>query len=123
MAMQRVNCLVQYSIESETWKDASDIAEKALKGIPGMTCQYMYTAGDEKFDKYLEEAREDALPNPIAHLRKSYGYSQPQFSDLFGIPLKTLRSWEQNLRTPPDYVYGMMRKILSAKHSDMDFKL
>lgn len=48
----------------------------------------------------------------IKNLREKSGMSQKQFADYFEISIRTIQSWEQNLRTPPDYVVIMMEKIL-----------
>ncbi len=42
--------------------------------------------------------------------------SQRQFSAKFGIPLGTLRNWEQGISQPPEYVYQM---IMSRKDRDI----
>ena len=45
----------------------------------------------------------------IKELRLQTGMSQPKFADLFGIPLGTLRNWEQGIATPPSYVSEMIK--------------
>ena len=52
----------------------------------------------------------------IKKLRDGTGMSQRQFSAKFGIPLGTLRNWEQGISQPPEYVYQM---ILSRKDRDV----
>lgn len=42
--------------------------------------------------------------------------SQKQFADYFEIPIRTIQSWEQNLRTPPNYIAIMMEKILKYEN-------
>ena len=44
----------------------------------------------------------------IKKLRQTTGLSQPKFAELFGIPLGTLRNWEQGIATPPSYVSTMI---------------
>ncbi len=51
----------------------------------------------------------------IRKLRSITGLSQAKFAALFEIPLKTLQQWEQEVRTPPEYVVHMMREILLNK--------
>jgi len=44
----------------------------------------------------------------IKELRQIINMSQRQFSSHFGIPLGTLRNWEQGIATPPEYVLTMI---------------
>lgn len=47
----------------------------------------------------------------VKDLRTKTGMSQKAFAEHFGIPLRTLQEWEQERRTPPDYVLHMLQKI------------
>lgn len=40
------------------------------------------------------------MPLDVKAIREKTGMSQEQFSATFGIPIGTLRHWEQGLRTP-----------------------
>lgn len=44
----------------------------------------------------------------ISDLRSATGMSQRQFAEHFGIPVGTLRNWEQSIASPPDYVFQMI---------------
>ena len=44
----------------------------------------------------------------ISELRHTIGLSQRQFAERFGIPVGTLRNWEQRIATPPEYVFQMI---------------
>ena len=44
----------------------------------------------------------------ISELRYRTGLSQRQFAERFGIPVGTLRNWEQGIATPPEYVFQMI---------------
>lgn len=44
----------------------------------------------------------------INELRLATGMSQRQFAEYFGIPVGTLRNWEQGIASPPDYVFQMI---------------
>lgn len=48
----------------------------------------------------------------VKSLRERSGMSQSQFPNYFEISIRTVQSWEQGLRTPPDYAILMMEKIL-----------
>ena len=44
----------------------------------------------------------------IEEIRKITRLSQRQFANRFGIPVGTLRNWEQGISSPPDYVFQMI---------------
>ena len=44
----------------------------------------------------------------ISELRNITRLSQRQFAQRFGIPVGTLRNWEQGIATPPEYVLQMI---------------
>ena len=44
----------------------------------------------------------------ISDLRNTVQMSQRQFAQYFGIPVGTLRNWEQGIAKPPDYVFKMI---------------
>ena len=44
----------------------------------------------------------------IKEFRKLANMSQRQFASYFGIPLGTLRNWEQGIAKPPEYVLSML---------------
>ena len=44
----------------------------------------------------------------IQEFRKRANMSQRQFASYFGIPLGTLRNWEQGIAKPPEYVLSML---------------
>ena len=51
----------------------------------------------------------------IRQLRKSTGLSQSKFSAYLGIPTATLQDWEHERRTPPQYIIGIMERILELE--------
>ncbi|MDY4771502.1 MAG: helix-turn-helix domain-containing protein [Lachnospiraceae bacterium] len=51
----------------------------------------------------------------VKEIRIQTGMSQKEFAEYFEIPLRTLQEWEQERRTPPDYVLGMIQKILKLE--------
>lgn len=48
----------------------------------------------------------------VKELRSMTGLSQSRFAFLFSLPVRTLQQWEQGIQKPPDYVVGMMKRIL-----------
>ena len=51
----------------------------------------------------------------IKELRERTGLSQSKFAAYFEIPVRTLQEWEQERRTPPDYVVKLMWKIWNSE--------
>lgn len=51
----------------------------------------------------------------IADVRKQLNMTQTEFGELFGIPLRTIQSWENGERKAPDYVFNMMEEILKSR--------
>jgi putative transcriptional regulator len=47
----------------------------------------------------------------IAHTRKRLGLSQAAFAERYGIPVATLRDWEQGRRQPDKAVFSYLRVI------------
>lgn len=54
------------------------------------------------------------MPN-IKDLRERYQLTRAQFSELFGIPLRTVQSWELGERSCPVWVFGMLEELLEVK--------
>lgn len=48
----------------------------------------------------------------IKILRRILSMSQQKFANYFGIPIGTIRNWEQGVSNPPEYVYNMINKII-----------
>lgn len=48
----------------------------------------------------------------IKELRITTGLSQAEFSKKFGIPVSTIKNWEQGQRKPPKYLVSMMQQLL-----------
>ena len=50
----------------------------------------------------------------IREMRKKTGMTQKDFAGMYGIPLSTLRKWEQGEASPPDYVIRLLAGTLPA---------
>ena len=50
------------------------------------------------------------VPN-VAAIRKGLGYSQKEFAAMFGVPIGTLRSWEQGRAFPDAPARSLLRVI------------
>lgn len=48
----------------------------------------------------------------IKELRKSTGLTQSEFSRKTGIPLGTIRNWEQGSRKAPEYILSLVEKSI-----------
>ena len=48
----------------------------------------------------------------IRELRDKTGLTQKKFAERYGIPVSTLRKWEQAESSPPDYVLSLLARAL-----------
>ncbi len=48
----------------------------------------------------------------IVAIRQILGMSQREFAEYFGIPVGTLRNWEQGIAKPPEYVFTMIARCV-----------
>ena len=48
----------------------------------------------------------------IRELRDKTGLTQKAFAELYGIPVSTLRKWEQAESSPPDYVLRLLARAM-----------
>ncbi len=48
----------------------------------------------------------------IKTIRKRTKLKRKDFSELIGIPLGTIRNWEQGIRKPPEYVVNLIDKYV-----------
>ena len=56
----------------------------------------------------------------IKEIRQLTSLSQPKFCEKYGIPLVTLRKWEQGHRSPPDYLVELLEfKVREDLKMDM----
>jgi DNA-binding transcriptional regulator YiaG len=63
-----------------------------------------------------ELAEAKAWAGKVLRARKSSGLTQSQTADALGVPLGTLRNWEQERVVPPTYLHSLIiRAILEAK--------
>lgn len=58
----------------------------------------------------------------IKELRHLTGMSQREFADYFGISVRTIQEWEQERRTPPSYLVGLLKRILDKEYFNSDNK-
>lgn len=54
------------------------------------------------------------LNNELKKARLKAGLTQQAMSDLLGIPLRTIESWDTNKRTPPGYVERLVIEKLNT---------
>lgn len=55
----------------------------------------------------------------IKELRESTGMTQKAFAEMYGIPLSTLRKWEQGETSPAPYVIDLLAKTLPCTDSTL----
>lgn len=51
----------------------------------------------------------------IKEIRDLTGLSQQKFGDRYGIPLRTIQSWELGERTPPSYVVTLLERTVKLE--------
>ena len=47
----------------------------------------------------------------LKELRIKTGLSQRQFADYFGISVRNIQEWEQERKSPPSYLVGLLERI------------
>ena len=52
----------------------------------------------------------------IKELRNLTGMSQSQFAAYFGISVRTIQEWEQERKSPPAYLVGLLKRILDLEY-------
>ena len=55
----------------------------------------------------------------IRELRSTAGMTPREFAAHFGIPVSTLRKWEQGESTPPAYVITLLARSLPGTHREL----
>lgn len=63
----------------------------------------MHTQSDETREERKNKAKE---------LRARAGLSQAQFNEKYGIPLPTIKNWEQGRTIAPDYVLDLLERAI-----------
>ena len=48
----------------------------------------------------------------IRSIREKTGLNRREFSDKYGIPVRTLEEWEAGRRTPPEYVVMLLSYVV-----------
>ena len=51
----------------------------------------------------------------IRDIRKTLNFTQKQFSDYYGIPVRTIQHWENRDRKTPNYVKNIITENLRLK--------
>lgn len=52
----------------------------------------------------------------VKEIRSKLGLSQKEFAEYMNIPKRTIQSWEQNYRNAPDYVMGLILRVLKLEN-------
>lgn len=55
----------------------------------------------------------------IKELRESTRMTQKAFANMYGIPLSTLRKWEQSEASPPSYVLNLIARTLPSTNASL----
>ena len=52
------------------------------------------------------------VENPIKRMRSYLKMTQEEFSNAYGIPVRTLQQWESGRRNPPEYVINLLERAV-----------
>lgn len=55
----------------------------------------------------------------VKEMRESTGMSQKAFAQMYGIPISTLRNWEQGTNSPAPYVVNLLARALPSMNSTL----
>ena len=55
----------------------------------------------------------------IRELRESTGMTQKAFAEMYGIPVSTLRKWEQGEASPAPYVVNLLARTLPCTEASL----
>lgn len=55
----------------------------------------------------------------VKELREAAGMSQKAFAELYGIPIGTLRNWEQGTNSPAPYILGLIARTLPCMNGTL----
>ena len=55
----------------------------------------------------------------VKEIRESTGMSQRVFAETYGIPISTLRNWEQGTNSPAPYVVNLLARALPSMNSTL----
>ena len=58
----------------------------------------------------------------IKEMRQNFGYTQKQFSEITGIPKRTIEDWETEKLHPPEWLPKMIECYLNTKTQDVKGK-
>ena len=56
------------------------------------------------------------IKQQLKELRLKAGMTQKEFAKNLGIPIGTVRNWEQGIAAPADYMYEMISRIMEMDH-------
>ena len=60
------------------------------------------------------------MSNPLKVLRTNTGFTQEEIAHITGIPVKTIRNWEQNIRKPSEWTMNLViDRILREKNENL----
>ncbi len=98
---------LKYTGETETVKCSKSETEFYLGEFPEEDAK--------KCIDIINEYRSSVDPGSIKEYRKSVGLTQEQFSELFDIPLSTVKKWDSGISSPPDWATNLIIKELKRR--------
>ena len=55
----------------------------------------------------------------VKEIREATGMSQKAFAEMYGIPISTLRNWEQGMNSPAPYIVNLLSRTLPSMNSTL----
>ena len=72
-----------------------------------------YIIGDILIE--IDDNHKNDTKDRLKAIRKFYGMTQKQISDMLDIPLDTWQQWERGRREPPKYIFNLIKCTLKYK--------
>lgn len=100
----------QGDIEKARQHNTIESAMEALNALGANACAYY----DICVFASPETAKRTAAWTPLSprEIRRLTGMSQKGFADVYGIPLRTVTNWEQEIRTPPEWTLRLLERCV-----------
>ena len=107
-----------YDVPMSYYADKHNVPYEEPKDVD--TSFYDHLSDDQKKEfiningrKFIKAFYEE---NPIKTIRTATGLSQQAFSKKYGIPTRTLTSWETGERKPAHYIVDLLLRVVNAEH-------
>ncbi|MEP0761640.1 MAG: helix-turn-helix domain-containing protein [Pseudomonadota bacterium] len=94
-----------------------DSADAALQTLGRMDAARVDATTEEDIARHIAEDEAEAMQDAarfVRRVRKRLGLSQAEFSQRIGVPLETIRNWEQGKRSPTGAARALLKMLDKA---------